>query len=262
MSTVEAAAANLAVHFTWVQSRTPGMRVSIGPDLVLADCGMPCDTFNTASHARLTDRTAGDRIREACAWFEASGHPFSWWVAPGDEPAGLGRLLSDAGLTAAETELAMAAPLGAVPFADLAPGGLEIRRVRSPAELRAFAQLSAANWSPPDLMVERFYTEGASALLLAPDSPLRLYLGYLEDQPVATSELTLTADAAGVYNISTGQPWRGRGIGTALTAWAMREGSREGRGIAVLQAAPAGVGVYRRLGFEAFGEITEYKPPG
>ena len=98
--------------------------------------------------------------------------------------------------------------------------------------------------------------EGASALLLAPDSPLRLYLGYLEDQPVATAELTLTADAAGVYNISTGQPWRGRGIGTALTAWAMREGSREGRGIAVLQAAPAGVGVYRRLGFEAFGELT------
>ena len=30
----------------------------------------------------------------------------------------------------------------------------------------------------------------------------------------------------------------------------------------VTALATAGVGVYRRLGFEAFGEITEYKPPG
>ena len=30
--------------------------------------------------------------------------------------------------------------------------------------------------------------------------------------------------------------------------------------LAVLQAAAAGVSIYRRLGFVNFGEITEYKP--
>jgi hypothetical protein len=33
--------------------------------------------------------------------------------------------------------------------------------------------------------------------------------------------------------------------------------------LGVLQAAPDGVSIYRRLGFTAFGDITEFKPgPG
>ena len=34
----------------------------------------------------------------------------------------------------------------------------------------------------------------------------------------------------------------------------------EGLDLAVLQASAAGAGVYRRIGFQEFGGITEYKP--
>ncbi len=46
-----------------------------------------------------------------------------------------------------------------------------------------------------------------------------------------------------------------------MTARAMVDARAMRVGRAILQAALEGVGLYRRLGFEAFGEITEYKPP-
>ena len=39
-----AANANLAVHASWAQRRTPGMRVIKTNDLVLVDSGLPCDS--------------------------------------------------------------------------------------------------------------------------------------------------------------------------------------------------------------------------
>ena len=102
-----AADENLAAHFTWVQRRTAGMRAVRGDDLVLTECGMPCDTFNAVCRARLARASAPERIRDAVAWF--AGRPFSWWVGPADEPGDLGALLEAAGLTASETEVAMAA---------------------------------------------------------------------------------------------------------------------------------------------------------
>ena len=40
----------------------------------------------------------------------------------------------------------------------------------------------------------------------------------------------------------------------------LRDALDDGCDLAVLQAADDGVGLYRRLGFESFGPITEYKP--
>ena len=208
--------------------------------------------------ARLDDGSAGPRIREAVTWFAQRAHPFSWWVGPGDQPAALGRHLEVAGLVRAEGELAMAADLHALVAPPL-PRGLQIRRVSVPAELAAFARINAANWSPPDPMVERFYAEGAAALLGA-DVPIRLYVGYVEEEPVATAELAVGGGVVGLYGVSTRAAHRGRGYGSALTAQPLLDARAAGFRTAVLQAAADGVGVYRRLGFETFGEYVEYKP--
>jgi hypothetical protein len=40
-----------------------------------------------------------------------------------------------------------------------------------------------------------------------------------------------------------------------------RDAYAAGCDLGVLQTADEGVGLYRRLGFEAFGPIPEYKPP-
>ena len=105
------------------------------------------------------------------------------------------------------------------------------------------------------------YYQLAASVLLQPAAPQWLYLGCLEGQPVATAELTIAGGVAGLYNITTLPAYRGRGIGSAMTWQPLLDARAAGLGAAVLQAADAGVNVYRRIGFAPFGVITEYKPP-
>lgn len=253
-----AADAPFVTHATWALARTPGMRVHDDAALVLADSGLACDTFNFVCRARLDDADAPARVRAAIAHFRDAGRPFSWWVGPADRPATLGALLEAHGLARAESEVAMAVDLAAVAAAD-APAALRIVRVRDAATLDDFAAVNADNWSPPDALVPRFYRLAADALL-APDCPQRFYVGYVDDAPVATVEATLADGRAGLFNVSTRAVWRRRGVGAAMTRHALHEARGDGAHTGVLQASADGVGVYQRIGFRAFGEVTEYKP--
>ncbi len=254
-----AADANLVTHFTWVQRQTQGMRVFETADLVLTDGGMPCDTFCAACRARLDSATAATRIRETIEWYAEAGHPFSWWIGINDRPNDLRARLADAGLEHAESEIAMAADLARLPPVELSPGGLEVRRVRTAAELTAFATISAANWSPPDQHVIEFYRR-AAPLILGPEPAFWMYLGFLGETPVAASQLTIGGGVVGLDNVSTVESARDRGFGTALTVRPLLDAREAGFASAILQAAPPGVSLYRRIGFAPFGEIAEYKP--
>jgi ribosomal protein S18 acetylase RimI-like enzyme len=255
----DAAGDNLAAHFSYVHRLLDGMRVGEDDGVLLVDSGLPCDTFNAACRARLESGSADLVIREAIAWFADAAQPFSWWVGPGDEPLDLGARLEHAGLVAAEAEVAMRLDLVAATLDMPVPIHFEIRRVTTAAELAHFAAINAANWAPPDPHVLTFY-ERAADVLLAAASPLRFYVGYLEGEPVATAELTLAGGVAGLYNISTLAAARGRGFGTAMTTAPLRDAAAERINTAILQAAPSGVSIYRRIGFTPFGAIMEYKP--
>jgi ribosomal protein S18 acetylase RimI-like enzyme len=251
--------ANLAVHMSWLQARLPGGHVPDAPDLLLVDSGFPTDTFNCVCRARLAPERAPARVGQTLAHFERVGRPFAWWLGPLDRPTDLWRALEGAGLTSAEGELAMAADLADLPPFEVAPGGLSVERATTPAAVADFAQVVAANWSPPDLEVVAYY-RAATSLLLAGDCPIRLYVGRLGDRPVAAAELCLTAGAAGLYSVCTLAAERRRGFGTALTAAPLLDARAEGNPLGVLQASEQGQHVYRRLGFRPLGDYVEYKP--
>jgi GNAT superfamily N-acetyltransferase len=255
----DAAAANLAVHVSWVHQQTPGMRAAIAPDLVVVDSGLPQDTFNVVCHARLASHRAAARVAEVVAGFSHATRPFAWWLMPGDRPHELPTILSAAGLQPADSELAMAADVAVLRPIGEQPLGLQIERVRRLPQLHDFAAIVAGGWTPADPVVRRFY-ELAAPALLRPEAPLWLYVGYLNGLPVATAQLTVGGGVAGLYNVITVERYRRRGIGTALTTRPLLDARAVGFTTAVLQATAAGARVYQQLGFTAFGEITEYKP--
>ena len=258
----ERADAAFVTHATWVLERTAGMSCRITPSLVLADSGLPCDTFNFICRARLRPNDARQAAADAIDYFARVRRPFSWWVGPADRPGDLGATLDALGLERAESELAMAMPLEALP--ELLPPvpGLDVRRVSTEDELHTYARLSAANWTPPDPDVVTFYRRAAAALL-HPACPQRLYLGWLDGEPVATAEAALAGGTVALFNIMTSEPCRGRRIGSWMTWQPLHDARAAGCDLGALQAAEAGVGLYRRLGFRSFGGITEYKPsPG
>jgi GNAT superfamily N-acetyltransferase len=258
-SLAAAAEENLAVHATWVPLHLADARVQYDQDLVLVDSGLPCDTFNFVCRAWLAPESAADRIRDAREFFAISGHPFSWWLGPSLSPADLPALLQEAGLEPAETEAAMAIDLASLPDVPPRPPALHIRRVQTRRDLMAYAKISAANWSPPDPEVLRFY-ELAESALLSPETQQWLYLGVLDTIPVATAEITIGGGIVGMYNVSTVPAFRRRGIGTAMTHLPLAAAWEAGYSVAILQAAEGAVRVYERLGFVSFGGVTEFKP--
>ncbi len=254
------ATANLVTHFTWVQRQTSGMHVDSSTNFVLTDSGLPCDTFNAVCQAALTSDNAVHGIHSAIDYFARNKRPFSWWLSPGDQPDNLVDLLLEAGLQEDYSELAMAADLSQLPTADLSPNGLQIRRVQTVAELEDFARIISVMWTPPDPEVVRFY-QLAAPVILRPDSPMWFYVGYVDETPVVTGEATVGDGVVGLYNICTLPDFRQRGFGTAMTLKPLVDAYAENYTTAILQATEAGARVYRRLGFETFGTVTEYKPP-
>jgi ribosomal protein S18 acetylase RimI-like enzyme len=105
--------------------------------------------------------------------------------------------------------------------------------------------------------VLRFY-ELAAPVLLRDDAALWLYVGYLDDIPVATADLAIGGGVVGLYSICTLEAYRRRGFGSALTLQPLLDARAQGYRTAILQSAADSL--YARAGFEPFGEITEYKP--
>ena len=251
-------ALNFVEHATWALKGCARARVCVETDLVLVDSGIESDTFNLACRARLSAASARARIDEAIDFLMSENRPFTFWVLPGDGPPDLPRLLTEAGLAEVGTETAMVLDLASHRTA--APStGIDIRRVSTREDLAAFADVCAANSTPPDPYVAAYYRLTERAFLDC-GSPQRLYLGCVDERPVATAEVAIAAGVAGLYNISTLAQFRGRGVGGAMTSHCLEQAKRLGMQSAVLQASTEGEPVYRRLGFSATGLVTEYKP--
>ncbi len=244
---------NLAEHSSHLHRTTPGMTVLETDDLLIADSGLPDDTFNIVANARL--RAADARIAETTQRLLLTGRPFAWWAGPASRPTDLSDRLSAAGFTRRGCENAMWADLPG--FSSSVASVVDIERVSTPGQLADYARVLAALWDPPAETVREFYRLTTRAAL-ADDCAARYFVGYLAGNPVAASEVFFGGGVAGLYNIATQVEFRRRGIGGAMTTAALTAAIDAGYPTMVLQASPEGEPVYRRLGFQILGQVTEH----
>ncbi|AKQ68841.1 acetyltransferase, GNAT family [Myxococcus hansupus] len=249
--------ANQVEHMTYLARRLPGAIVQDTPGLLLVDSGLPCNTFNVVCRARLAREEADARIAAAVSHFRDKSFPFAWWAGPDALPEDLDARLSAHGLVNAEQELGMSMDLSRLPALTLPPG-LSIRRAEDERTLADFAHVVAANWEPSDADVVEFYARTAHAAL-APDSPIRFFVGYLDGEPVSASECHMAQGVAGLYSVATLRHARRRGIGSALTLAPLLDAREAGYRTATLQASAQGQGVYSRLGFVPRDTFREYQ---
>lgn len=214
-------------------------------------------------NAVLTTHLEPDRadavIDETLERFRERGAPFVWWVLPSASPDDLADRLTARGLVDAGTWPGYAVEVGRL--AQPQPvEGLEIRRVRREDDLDAYVGVFAPILSPSPAFTDVF-VRAMRRIGLGDDAPEVHFLGILHGEPVATVSLVTAGGAAGIYNVTTVEAARGRGIGAAMTVAAARHGAERGFTIATLQASTMGRPVYERLGFEFVCDFLPYRLP-
>src|SRR5918999_3858514 len=105
--------------------------------------------------------------------------------------------------------------------------GLEIRPVRTPEDLDAYVGVFAPILSPSPAFTDLF-VRASRRIGFGEDAAEVHFLGLLRGDPVATVSLVTAGGAAGIYNVTTTEAARGRGIGAAMTVAAARHGAERG----------------------------------
>lgn len=201
---------------------------------------------------------AEERIGDLLAELRGRGVPFLWWVMPSTRPDDLGARLQARGLVAEEPWPGMTLEVDRL-IEPEAVAGLEIRRVTDDDGYAAYERTFAPIMSPSPAFTE-LLARASRRIGFGPDAPELHYVGYLDDEPVATVSLITAGGAAGIYNVATVERARGRGIAAAMTAAAVRAGAGRGLRVATLQASTMGRSVYERLGFVFTCDFVPFRP--
>lgn len=236
-------------------ARMPGALLHEDPSLVWIDSGVVDGNLNSVVLAHFAPDTVYDRVEAVIAHFREHNRAFTWHVGPSTEPPTLAPALLAHGFALRDKEPGMAIEINRVRKGFETPTDLTIETVRDAASLADWVSV----WlnAKPEDMRRRAFT---ALLSLGFDEtlPWQYYLGRLNGEPVATSELFLSAGVAGVHQVFTLPSAQRRGIGTAMTLKVLREARDRGYRVGVLTASDAGHGVYQRIGFEDYCWFHRY----
>lgn len=262
LSEVSKASVVKVIRANWIEyyrhlGRAPKAELRDGPHLTWLLTGIP-DTFdNVVFETQLPPDGSSDLIEQALEHFRSHNLArVAWWTEEGPQEADLKKQLVAHGLTFNEGATGMAVDLRALSKDLPRPTGLTIARVENRETLEHWARVvntgfGLAAWS------ERIWVDLFDDLAFA--LPLRNYLAILNGKPVGTSQLFLGESVAGIYNVTCLPEARGQGVGAAITLAPLLEAREMGQQMAILQASHMGYGVYRRIGFQEYGRLNEYR---
>lgn len=220
------------------------------PDALWFVTDIPLQVPNGVVRFRATPEEASERIDALLGEYAKRHAPSCWLLNPSTMPANLAERLHARGFFS-EFAPGMAADLHTVDFSVPPPAGLNVQPVADESTMADWLRMLVIGSSfPTD--IERVLIDLLKRLGFQLNPTLRFFLGTLNGRPVSTSMLFLGGGIVGIYCVTTVPDARQRGIGTALTLAAMREGLADGYHIAGLQSSEMGLPIYRRLGFREY----------
>lgn len=225
------------------------MKVEPTESYVLINSDYKRDTFNLVISKNFDSEDGKRTIAKVCEEFNSARLPAAWWTCEEFRDAYVSSTLEEHGFIEDEVDMGMVANLDDLPQEIQYPLNLKFRMATSFEEINEFGKIIASLFEPPDDFVMPFYRR-VGELNNLENRPLRLFLGYVDNKPVCTSSIFLLRQTASLFDISTLQEFRNRGYGSAITHYTLSYAKKLGAHFAILQAAPDGVNIYKRMGFK------------
>ena len=237
--------------------RSPNVELSIGRYLTWLMTNLPDHFMNLVVCTQLPSEGADELIESALAHFRSINVRKLSLLAHEDVPSvEINRVLLGHGLTFKESfATEMAVDLSVLPEELPAHPGLRIVRVVDGNALRQWIHVASIGFRISEKFEKVWYDFFVDAVF---DGQFQTYLALLNGKPVGTSQLFLSEGVAGIYNVTCIPEVRGQGIGSAITLAPLLKARELGYRIGILQASQRGYSVYRRLGFQDFGELSLY----
>jgi ribosomal protein S18 acetylase RimI-like enzyme len=250
-------AENLRESFRTIAASRAAGELRELPGVSIASAGVTFQMFNTAflSGPVANETELKQRIRLPVAHFDQRGQEWAYWVCEDwiQQPARKRsrRWFEHYGLRLSTELPGMIADCIRPPVKTLPP--IEIRRVRSAATWDAFCEIGSVCFHVPLTWFREVFDNSTVW------EHFMSYVGYVDDEPVATTSLVAGAGAIGVYNVATLPASRRQGFGEAVMRQALAE-VRKVRGMepVILQSTPAGLHLYERMGFRTVARVAVY----
>ena len=224
------------------------------PEVKWVISDIPSPMINSVMGARLNPEQTDETIATILAQAKKRNVPIMWWTGPTTQPADLAERLEKHGFVNAGKDPGMAVELSDIKKDLPTPAGLTVQLVEDEQSLKQWCQVLGAGFEMPDFVAEAYY----EVMRYADSEIVLLYLGMLDNKPVAISQLTYGAGVAGIYCVATLPEARRQGMGAYMTLLPLLEAKRQRYKIGVLHASEMGVGVYRSLGFEEYCKIGHF----
>ena len=244
-------------HYHYCLGRSPCVELSIGRYLTWFITNMPDHFMNLVVCTELPSEGADELVGNALSHFRSSNiKRLSWLAEECVSATEIRKSLVAHGLTFEKSfATKMAVDLMPLRESTALPTGLKIIPVEDRKTLSKWIHVASIGFGVPEEFESTWYDFFVEAVL---DLPFRNYLALLNGQPVGTSQLFLSAGVAGIYNVTCVPEARGQGIGAAITVAPLLYARDVEYRIGILQASDLGYRVYRRLGFQDFGQLSVY----
>ncbi|PKB82944.1 MAG: hypothetical protein BZY88_03390 [SAR202 cluster bacterium Io17-Chloro-G9] len=218
---------------------------------------IPYFIFNLVLKAENAAAEPGPVIDAAISRASSRRVPMGWWVGPSDPTPGMGSLLEARRFSHAATVTGMAVDLLTLDATVSMPPGFTINEVTNPDDLETWCRIMTDVSEFPGF-AKTAWLEMYQEIGIIDNPQWRLYIGAQDDTAVSTSALFLGAGVAGIHGVTTLPEFRGRGIGQAMTHKPLLDARSRGYRVGVLYSSEMAVNIYRRLGFQEFGQGNIY----
>ena len=235
-----------------------GRRVERGPRITRVIGPTPVPLDNLVFWSDLDDANADASIDEQVLFFRGLGHDFQWFVYGHDTPSDLVARLRGRGFQQHSDETVMVRDVVAAVEAPALPDGVQIRRLREPAQVADALAVQEAVWGTDQLpFLSRWLTELVAE---RPEEGVVL-VAYEGERPVGSAWSTLHPGDAFVplFGGSVLPDARGRGLYRAMVAERVRAAAASGAELVLVDAGPESAPILERLGFTSITGRTSLR---
>jgi len=215
--------------------------------------GIPFFLLNAVWNSHVPSEVVVKKIKENITFFEKRQVPFLWVIGPSSSPKNMGELLIKNGLTV-NKQPGMAHNLKTLGAEREILNKVEIIKVENAETFKIWNDVVLTGFEMPKELLSDFFK--AFSFMLLNDTPsASAFLAYYNGNPVASSLVCYEEGVAGIYNVTTLEEARGKGIGTAITLAPLNEAKKLGYEIAILHSSEMALNMYKQMGFKEYCTI-------